>query len=74
MSGNTVYTMLLLGLGLRQFSVPPAAILEIKRVIRAANIELCEQIADRVMEMENSAAIRNYLKGELKKIVPEFVP
>lgn len=74
MSGNTVYTMLLLGLGLRQFSVPPAAILEIKRVIRAANIELCEQIADRVMEMESSAAIRNYLKGELKKIVPEFVP
>jgi phosphotransferase system enzyme I (PtsI) len=74
MSGNTVYTMLLLGLGLRQFSVPPAAILEIKRVIRAANIKLCEQIADRVMEMESSAAIRNYLKGELKKIVPEFVP
>jgi phosphotransferase system enzyme I (PtsI) len=74
MSSNTIYTMLLLGLGLRQFSVPPAAILEIKRVIRAANIEQCEQIAERVKEMESSAAIRNFLKEELKKVVPEFVP
>ena len=74
MSGNTVYTMLLLGMGLRQFSVPPAAILEVKRVIRAANVQQCEEIAGRVMEMESSAAIRNFLKEELKKIVPEFLP
>ena len=35
MSGNPLYTMLLLGMGLRSFSVTPAAIPEIKRVCRS---------------------------------------
>ena len=34
MSGNPVYTMLLLGMGLRQFSVTPSAVPEIKHVCR----------------------------------------
>ena len=34
MSGNPVYTMLLLGMGLRQLSVPPSTIPEIKKVCR----------------------------------------
>jgi phosphotransferase system enzyme I (PtsI) len=47
MSSSSIYTQLLLGLGLRQFSVTPGAIPEIKRIIRAANIPQCEAIAAR---------------------------
>ena len=34
MSGNPIYTMLLLGMGLRHFSVSPAAVPEIKNICR----------------------------------------
>ncbi len=72
MSGNREYTMLLLGMGLRQFSVPPASILEIKRVIRCVNVAECEKLAERVMAMDSSLAIKSLLKDELKKQLPEF--
>ena len=66
--------MLLLGFGLRRFSVPPASILEIKKVISSVNIKQCRRIARRAMSMEHSQEIRNYLKEELRKQVPELVP
>ena len=39
MSGNPIYTMLLLGMGLRQFSVTPSAIPEIKKICRSVTID-----------------------------------
>ena len=74
MSGNTLYTMLLLGFGLQQFSVPPASLLEIKKVICSVSIKQCQRIARRVMTKENAQEIRSYLKDELRKQVPELVP
>lgn len=38
MAGNSEYTRLLLGLGLRDFSMPPNSVLEIKKVLRSTNI------------------------------------
>ena len=58
MSGSTTYTQLLLGMGLRQFSVAPAAIPEIKRICRSVTIDQCRQIAERAMVMENRATSR----------------
>lgn len=74
MSGNSLYTMLLLGLGLRQFSVPPGIILEIKKTIRSVSIEQCEVVAQHAMTLENSRQIKAYLKEELRRLVPELVP
>ena len=44
-AGEPIYTMLLLGLGLRTLSLVPAQIPLIKTVIRAVSIEHCERIA-----------------------------
>ncbi len=71
MSGNTLYTQLLLGLGLRRFSVTPSAIPEIKRVCRSVSIDQCVSVAERVMTLENARDIKNYLREELKKVLPE---
>ena len=71
MSGSPTYTMLLLGLGLRRFSVTPSAIPEIKNVCRQVTLEQCEAVAKRVMTMENARDIKSYLKGELNKCVPQ---
>jgi phosphotransferase system enzyme I (PtsI) len=72
MSSSTTYTQLLLGMGMRQFSVTPGAIPEVKRIIRAATIPQCEAIAQKTMVMENARDIKAYLRDELKKIAPEL--
>ncbi len=72
MSGGAMYTMLLLGMGLRRFSVPPSAIPEIKKVCRTVTISQCEAVARRVMTMENAQNIKSYLREELKRILPEL--
>ncbi|MDZ7617007.1 MAG: phosphoenolpyruvate--protein phosphotransferase, partial [Patescibacteria group bacterium] len=72
MSGNPIYTMLLLGLGLRRMSVAPSAIPEIKRVCRSVSIEQCRAVAQRALSMENARDIKSYLRKELKNCVPEL--
>lgn len=72
MSGSPPYTMLLLGLGLRQLSVTPSAIPEIKKICRSVSIAHCEEVARHALTLENARDVKNYLKEELKKILPEL--
>ncbi|MCX7425158.1 MAG: phosphoenolpyruvate--protein phosphotransferase [Planctomycetia bacterium] len=74
MSGSAIYTMLLLGLGLRQFSVTPGAIPEIKKICRSVAIADCEEVARRSLTMENARDIKSYLREELRRRVPELAP
>jgi len=72
MSGSAMYTMLLLGMGMRQLSVPPSVIPEIKKVCRSVTIPDCEAVARHALTLENARDVTSYVKGELKKRVPEF--
>jgi phosphotransferase system enzyme I (PtsI) len=71
MCGNPMYTMLLLGMGLRSLSVTPAAIPEIKQVCRRVTIPVCERVAERALKMESARDVRAFLKEELTKALPE---
>jgi len=73
MCGNPLYTMLLLGLGLRSLSVTPAAIPEIKQVCRRVTLPCCEQVAQRALEFESARDVRSYLKEELTKALPDVL-
>jgi len=72
MCGDPMYTMLLLGIGLRSLSVTPAAVPEVKRVCRSVTIEKCQQVAERVRTLESASIIKTYLREELSKVFPEF--
>ncbi|MDX1961663.1 MAG: phosphoenolpyruvate--protein phosphotransferase [Pirellulales bacterium] len=72
MSTSITYTQLLLGLGLRSFSVSPSAIPEVKKICRVTRLDHCQAIAQRAMQMEHARDIKNYLREELKKVAPEF--
>jgi phosphotransferase system enzyme I (PtsI) len=72
MCGNPLYTMLLLGIGLRSLSVTPAAIPEIKQVCRRVAIPACERVAKRALELESARDVKTYLKEELSKVLPEL--
>ncbi|MFZ1934219.1 MAG: phosphoenolpyruvate--protein phosphotransferase [Thermoguttaceae bacterium] len=73
MSGSPLYTMLLLGMGLRRFSVSPSSIPEVKNLCRSVSLAECQAIAARVMLLENARDVRSYLKEEVKKHVREIV-
>ncbi len=49
MAGNARYTRLLLGMGLREFSVPPNVLLEIKQVINNSDVSALSKMAKRVL-------------------------
>ena len=72
MSGNPLYTMLLLGMGLRSFSVTPAAVPEVKRVCRSVSIEQCQNVAEYARTLEGAREVKAFLKEELSKVFPEF--
>jgi phosphotransferase system enzyme I (PtsI) len=72
MSGNPLYTMLLIGIGLRTLSVTPSAVPEVKRVCRSVSLDQCQKIADQVRTLETARDVKTYLKEELSKVFPEF--
>lgn len=74
MSGSPLYTMLLIGLGLRSLSVPPGAVPEIKRICRSVHLPQCEAVAHRVLAMDDAHAIDRFLLEELRKVSPELAP
>jgi phosphotransferase system enzyme I (PtsI) len=57
MAANPRLTKLLLGLGLRSFSMNAAAIPRVKQAVRDANIDDCARFARKVMEQSDPAAI-----------------
>ena len=68
MSSEAVYTMLLLGMGLRELSVPPSSIPEIKRVCRSVTLAECETVASRAMLLDNALDIEAFLRAEYQKL------
>lgn len=72
MCGNPLYTMFLLGMGLRSLSVTPAAIPEIKQVCRRVALSNCRRVAERALELESARDVRTYLAEELSKVLPEL--
>jgi phosphotransferase system enzyme I (PtsI) len=58
MAGDPAYTQLLLGMGLRQFSMHPVNILEIKQQVLRANLEELTPRVQRILRMDEQSKIR----------------
>jgi phosphotransferase system enzyme I (PtsI) len=71
MSGDIDYTMLLLGLGLRVFSVSPIVIPELKQLVRAVTIEQCEALAAEAVRFDDPLRTLALLRAETRKRMPE---
>jgi len=61
MAANPRLTPLLLGLGLRSFSVNAAALPRVKQAVRGLNIDDCARLARKVMEQSDPTAIQSLL-------------
>jgi phosphotransferase system enzyme I (PtsI) len=70
-AGEAIYTMLLVGLGLRTLSLVPSQIPLIKRVIRSVDIPRCEELARRVGSFDSERQVLTTLRDELRKVDPD---
>jgi len=73
MAGDPVATLLLLGLGLDEFSVAPVVLPEIKKIIRSVSYREAEEIARHVLEMKTEEDIKDFLRVNLHSMVPELL-
>ena len=71
MGGEPLYTMLLLGLGLTQLSMPPHQLPEIKRLIRGLRIEAARAVAAEVLRLTTAREVVERLTCALRQVSPE---
>jgi phosphotransferase system enzyme I (PtsI) len=62
MAANPKYTPLLLGLGLRSFSMNASAVPRVKQAIRGLSIDSCVRLARRVMDQSDGGNIRELVE------------
>lgn len=63
MAGDPAAAVLLLGLGLDEFSMSAGSILAVKNVIRSVTMDEAEKIASHALTLETSAGIREYCEA-----------
>jgi phosphotransferase system enzyme I (PtsI) len=71
MGGEPLYATLLLGLGIRQLSMPPHQLPEIKRVIRSIRLEEAEALAAEAMRLRTAREVVDLLESALRRALPE---
>lgn len=71
MASEPEQVMLLLGMGVRTFSLAPPMIPEIKQIIRSVTIEQCNTLARKVLGMNSERQISNFLNNAVRKVLPE---
>ncbi len=62
MAGEIMYTRLLLGLGLREFSVHPATLLEVKQIIIDSNIKKLQLLTNKALKASNGIEVANIMR------------
>lgn len=67
LAGNPLATILLLGMGLDEFSMSAASVLKIRKIISSVSMEYARSVRDKIMKLENSTEIEGYLKYVLEE-------
>ncbi len=73
MSSDPKFVPLLVGLGLRQLSVAPQMVPELKEVLKNVTIPDAEAIARHALSLDVARDVESFLRGELKKTCPDLV-
>ncbi|MCM8760720.1 MAG: phosphoenolpyruvate--protein phosphotransferase [Candidatus Omnitrophica bacterium] len=73
MAGDTIMTVILLGLGLDEFSTSPIAVPEIKRIIRAVTMTQAKVIAEEALTLSTGKEVEIFARKKLKEILPDMV-
>lgn len=67
MAGNGFLSPLLCGLGLDEFSMDPQSVLAVRRNLRMVSYAECGKLADAVLQLDESEAIKTYMKDWMER-------
>ncbi len=73
MSSEPVYTLLLLGLGLDEFSMSPGNILQIKKLIRSVSFADAKELARRALELSTGVEVEALCRRRLQELAPSII-
>jgi len=73
MSSDPLFALILLGLGVDEFSVSPTSLLEIKKVIRGIRWEETEEIASKLLKLSTSYEARRFAQRRLSKKIKKIL-
>ncbi len=71
MSGDVVYALLLVGLGLTEFSVSPGVLPQIKEIIRSVDLDFAREVARTALSFSNPSRTLKYLREVTQKVLPD---
>lgn len=72
MAGDIFMTLILLGLGLDEFSTSPINIPEIKRIIRSVRMSEVKEIANEALSLSTGKEVDEFARKKLIELVPEM--
>ncbi len=72
MAGDPLATILLLGMGLDEFSVSPAIVPEIKKIIRSSNYGEARDLSAQCLKMDTAEAVEEYLGRFMTERFPDI--
>jgi len=72
MAGSALYTELLLGMGLRHFSMNPGDMRSVKKVIRATTLEEAKRVLAGVLPLTQANQIESFLSASMREKHPDL--
>ncbi|HTR80481.1 MAG TPA: phosphoenolpyruvate--protein phosphotransferase [Bacteroidota bacterium] len=72
MAGDPIATLLLLGLGLDEFSVIPSVLPEIKKIIRSVTLREAQKIAAKALTFSVHEEVKEFLVNNVKRLAPDI--
>lgn len=73
MAGDPLATLILLGLGLDEFSMTPMAVPEVKRIIRSVTHTEAVRIANKVLEFDKASEVERFMTKIMRKKFKELI-
>ncbi|TEU02226.1 phosphoenolpyruvate--protein phosphotransferase, partial [Candidatus Aerophobetes bacterium] len=73
MSSDPLFVLILLGLGVDEFSVSPSSLLEIKKIIRGIRWDETEEIVSKLLKLSTSSQTRHFAQRRLSKKIKKIL-
>jgi phosphotransferase system enzyme I (PtsI) len=69
MAGEPAFVLLLLGLGLDEFSMPPQVIPEVKYIIRSVRLDYAKEVAGQALRLSTGKEVEDFSQEKVKEIL-----
>ena len=73
MAADPLATIMLLGFGMKEFSVNPASLLKIRKIITAVDMTYAQDVANKVMELSTAEEVAEFLRDAMPADLRQYL-